>query len=106
MLLVLLGLAPSLLPAVVIFFLMGVANVVFVVPNITLSQEVTPPEIRARVVGARIALLNLTWLPIILISGALADVVDAGALITLAGVFTLATVAFAARFVPSVSEVA
>jgi len=105
-LLILLGLAPSLLPAMVIFFLMGVANVVFVVPNITLSQEVTPPELRARVFGARIALLNLSWLPIILVSGALADRVDAGILIGVAGGVTLATAVFAARFLPAVSEVA
>ena len=105
-LLILLGLAPSLLPAMVIFFLMGVANVIFVVPNITLSQEVTPPELRARVFGARIALLNLSWLPIIVISGALADRVDAGVLIGAAGAVTLATALFAARFVPAVSEVA
>ena len=105
-LLILLGLAPSLLPAMVIFVLMGVANVIFVVPNITLSQEVTPPELRARVFGARIALLNLSWLPIIVISGALADRVDAGLLIAIAGVVTLATALFAARFVPAVSEVA
>jgi len=105
-LLILLGLAPSLLPAMVIFFLMGVANVIFVVPNITLSQEVTPPELRARVFGARIALLNLSWLPIIVISGALADRVDAGVLIGVAGAVTLVTALFAARFVPAVSEVA
>jgi MFS family permease len=105
-LLILLGLAPSLLPAMVIFFLMGVANVIFVVPNITLSQEMTPPELRARVFGARIALLNLSWLPIIVISGALADRVDAALLIAVAGIVTLATALFAARFVPAVSEVA
>ena len=105
-LLILLGLAPSLLPAMVIFFLMGVANVVFVVPNITISQEVTPPELRARVFGTRIALLNLSWLPIIVVSGALADRVDAGLLIGIAGAVTLATALFTARFVPSVSKVA
>ena len=105
-LLILLGLAPSLLPAMVIFFLMGVANVIFVVPNITLSQEVTPPELRARVFGARYALLNLSWLPIIVVSGALADRVDAGILIGVAGAVTLVTALFAARFLPAVSEVA
>jgi MFS family permease len=105
-LLIMLGLAPSLLPAMVIFFLMGVANVVFVVPNITISQEVTPPELRARVFGARIALLNLSWLPVILVSGALADRIDAGVLIGIAGAVTLATAVLAARFVPAVSEVA
>lgn len=104
-LLILLGLAPSLLPAMVIFFLMGVANVIFVVPNITISQEVTPPELRARVFGARIALLNLSWLPIIVIAGLLADRVDAGLLIALAGAVTLGTALFAARFVPAVSQV-
>lgn len=104
-LLVFLGFAPSLLPALVIFFLMGVANVIFVVPNITISQEVTPPELRARVFGARIALLNLSWLPIIVISGLLADRLDAGLLIGIAGGITLATALFAARFVPSVSQV-
>ena len=105
-LLILLGLAPSLLPAMVLFFLMGVANVIFVVPNITISQEVTPPQLRARVFGARIALLNLTWLPIILVSGALADRIDSGILIAIAGGVTLLTALFAARFVPAVSEVA
>lgn len=105
-LLILLGLAPSLLPAMLIFFLMGVANVIFVVPNITISQEVTPPQLRARVFGARIALLNLTWLPIILVSGALADRIDSGILIGIAGAVTLGTALFAARFVPAVSEVA
>ena len=95
-----------LLPAMLIFFLMGVANVIFVVPNITISQEVTPPQLRARVFGARIALLNLTWLPIILVSGALADRIDSGILIGIAGAVTLGTALFAARFVPAVSEVA
>ena len=104
-LLMLLAVAPSVLPAMVVFFLIGSANVVFVVPNITISQEVTPPELRARVFGARIALLNLTWLPVIFVSGALADRLDAGLLIGVAGAFTLGTALFAARFVPAVSEV-
>lgn len=104
-LLIMLGLAPSLLPAMVIFFLMGVANVIFVVPNITISQEVTPPELRARVFGARIALLNLSWLPVIVASGVLADHLDTGVLIAAAGCVTLVTTLFAARFVPSVSQV-
>jgi DHA3 family macrolide efflux protein-like MFS transporter len=105
-LLILLSMTPSVLPAMVVFFLIGAANVVCVVPNITISQEVTPPELRARVFGARIALLNLTWLPIILVSGALADRVDVGLLIAIAGGVTLATALFAVRFVPAVSEVA
>ena len=104
-LLILLSLAPSVLPAMVLFFLIGAANVICVVPNITISQEVTPPELRARVFGARIALLNLSWLPVIAISGVLADRVDAGPLIAVAGAVTLGAALFAARFVPSVSQV-
>lgn len=103
-LLVLLGFAPSLLPALVIFFCIGAANIVFLVPNITISQEVTPPELRARVAGARMALLNITWLPMIAISGALADQIDAGALIAVAGALTLTTAVIGA-FAPTVRDV-
>jgi MFS family permease len=102
--LILLGLAPSILPALVLFFLMGVANIAFLVPNITISQEVTPPELRARVAGARIALLNLSWLPLVAVSGALADQVDAGVLISLAGVVTLSAAAVGA-FLPVIRDV-
>lgn len=97
-LLVMLGITPSLLPALVIFFAMGIANMLFLVPNITISQEVTPPDYRARVAGARIALLNLTWLPFIALSGALADLTDAGVLISLSGLVTLSVALIGARF--------
>jgi MFS family permease len=105
LLLILLALAPSLLPALVIFFFIGVVNVVYFVPNITISQEVTPPTLRARVFGARIALLNLSWLPVIVITGALADRIDVRLLFIAAGAITFLAALFAARFVPSVSQV-
>ena len=105
LLLILLALAPSLLPALVVFFFIGVVNVVYFVPNVTISQEVTPPDLRARVFGARIALLNLSWLPIIAISGVLADRIDVGFLFIAAGAVTLGAALFAARFVPAVSQV-
>ena len=103
-LLVLLGFGPSLLPALVLFFCLGAANIVFLVPNITISQEATPPELRARVAGARMALLNLTWLPMFAISGALGDHVDTGVLIALAGALTLTT-ALIGAFTPAVRDV-
>jgi MFS family permease len=71
--------------------LAGVLNVVFFVPNVTFAQEFTPPELRGRVFGARSALLSLTWLPIILTAGALADRFDAGFLIAIGGGLTLLT---------------
>lgn len=104
-LLILLAFVPSLLPALVIFFFLGVVNIVYFVPNVTISQEVTPPNLRARVFGARIALLNLSWLPVIVVTGALADRIDVGFLFVAAGAVTLGAALFAARFVPSVSQV-
>jgi MFS family permease len=87
--LVALSFAPSFETAVVLFALGGVVNVLFYVPNVTISQELTPPDLRARVFGARISLLNFTWLPIIVASGALADLVGVSMLIAVAGLVTL-----------------
>jgi MFS family permease len=99
-----LALAPSFELALLLFVLGGAANVVFYVPNITLSQEIAPPELRARVFGTRIALLNLSWLPVIVISGALADAVGVSSLILVAGVVTLAS-ALVGAFIPIVRDV-
>ncbi len=98
--------APSFSIALVLFALLGVTNVIYYVPTVTILQEATPQNMRARVFGARIAITNLSWLPIIFVSGALADVVGPAPLIAIAGAVTLATALFAARFVPAVSEVA
>jgi hypothetical protein len=91
--------------ALVLFAVAGVTNVLFFVSNVTISQQVTPSDLRARVFGARMALLNLTWLPIVLGAGALADVVSASVLIAVAGIFTLITAAVGA-FVPTIRDVA
>ena len=99
-----LALAPSFELALSLFVLGGAANVAFYVPNVTLSQEVAPPELRARVFAARIALLNLTWLPVIVISGALADAVGVPPLIAIAGGVTLVS-ALIGAFIPIVRDV-
>ncbi len=83
------GVAPSFAIALVLFGMAGVANVLFFIPNVTISQELAPTELRARVFGARMALLNLTWLPIVLVAGAIAEFQTAKALIAVAGGFTL-----------------
>ena len=74
------------------------------IPNVTIAQEITPPTYRARVFGARIALLNLTWLPVIFVSGALGDVIGVTPLIAIAGAVTLVT-AIAGAFIPAVRDV-
>ncbi|MGH2498601.1 MAG: MFS transporter [Candidatus Limnocylindria bacterium] len=89
---------------VVLMVLIGVTNVLFYAPNVAIAQEQTPPGLRARVFGARAALLNLTWLPFVLVGGALGDVVAVPLLIGAAGVLTLgaAAVALATRALPDV----
>ncbi len=82
----------------------GVMNVLFFVPNVTISQELTPPPLRGRVFGARISLLSLSWLPIVLLAGALADHVDVSLLIGVAGAFTI-VVALVATQIRAVAEV-
>jgi MFS family permease len=103
--LIALALAPTFEMAVVLFAIGGVVNVLFYVNNVTISQELTPPDLRARVFGARIALLNLTWLPVIVLSGAFADAVGVALLIAIAGAITLVT-ALIGAFVPIIRDVA
>ena len=104
-LIVLVALSPSFPLAVLVFVLLGATNVVFYVPTVTILQEGTEPATRARVFGARIALTNLSWLPLIFISGLLADVFNPGLLIAVAGAVTLG-VAMVGTRVRSVYEVA
>jgi MFS family permease len=99
-----LAVVPTFEIALLLFALGGVANVLFYVNNVTISQELTPPDLRARVFGTRIALLSLSWLPVIVVSGALADAVGVPLLIMVAGVVTLAS-ALVGAFVPIVRDV-
>jgi len=102
---VLISLAPTFELTLGLFVVLGVMNVVFYVPNVTILQEHTPVELSATVFGARIALLNLTWLPVILVSGALGDAVGVPLLIAAAGAITLTT-AIVGAFIPSIRDVA
>ena len=81
--------SPGFAVTLALLVLVGFANVLFFVSNVTLSQEVTPPALRARVFGARTALLHLTWLPMIVISGGLAEGVPVQAVFFAAGAFTV-----------------
>ncbi len=104
-LIVLIALSYSFPVTVALFAMLGMANVAFYVPIVTLLQENTAPETRARVFGARIALTNLSWLPLIFVGGALADIFGPGLLIGLAGLVTLAAALIGSR-VRAVFEVA
>ena len=104
--LALMGVAASSSLELLLFALLlaGIGNVLFVVPNMAIIQEATPAHLRARVFGARISLLSLSWLPIVLFAGGLADVVDVAVLIGAAGAFTV-LVALVASRVPAVADV-
>lgn len=97
--------SPDFTVSLALFALLGVANVISFVPNVTLSQEVTPPPLRARVFGSRISLLNLTWVPVILVTASVAETYSVQALLAVAGAFTVA-VAIVGSFFRSVRDVA
>ena len=97
--------APTFPVLVALLSVLGIANVAFYVPNITLLQERTEPKTRARVFGARIALVNLSWLPLIFVTGSLADIAGPSTLIAIAGTVTVATALVGLR-IPRVSQVA
>jgi MFS family permease len=103
--LIALAFAPTFEIAVVLFALGGVVNVLFYVSNVTISQELTPPNLRARVFGARIAVLNLSWLPVIIASGVSADLVGVPVLIAVAGAATLVC-ALIGALIPIIRDVA
>ncbi len=100
----LITIAPNFTVALGLFAVLGAANVLYFVPTVTIMQEATPPEIRARVFGARIALTNLSWLPLVLVSGVLGDAIGVNVLIALAGLVTVVT-AVIASFVPAIRDV-
>lgn len=85
------GLAPTFEALLIVCAVAGVTDVLYFVPNVTIAQEAAPPGARGRVFGARIALLNLTWLPMILGAGTLAEMFETRVLIAGAGALTLVT---------------
>ena len=101
---VLIALAPNFTVALALFGLLGAANVLYFVPTVTIMQEATPSNMRARVFGARIALTNLSWLPLVFVSGVLGDAIGVDVLIALAGLATVLTAAIA-WFVPVIRNV-
>ena len=90
--------------AAVFFGILGFTNVLFYVPTVTILQEGTPQELTARVFGARIALTNLSWLPIIFLGGFIADAIGVHVFLAIAGLVTFSA-AIVAAFIPAVRDV-
>jgi MFS family permease len=90
--------------AIVLFFGVGAANMVFLIPNITLFQQRTPQRLMGRVVSSRQALVFAVMAVSMGASGWLAGVlgpVDGPAWVMAGGGAISALAAFAAIFVPS-----
>lgn len=104
LLVIAIAVAPTYPLAVALFAALGFTNVLFYVPTVTILQEFTPQEMTARVFGARIALTNLSWLPLIFLGGYVGDLIGVDVLIALAGAVTLAT-ALTATLLPAIREV-
>jgi MFS family permease len=101
---VLIALSPTYAVALSLFVVLGFTNVLFFVPNVTIMQEGTPPNMTARVFGARIALTNLSWLPIIFLGGVIGDAIGVDRFLAFAGLVTLAA-ALTAAFIPAIRDV-
>jgi len=86
--------------AIGIFFLTGVANMVFLIPNITLFQERTPQRLMGRVVSTRQALVFGMMALSMGVSGWLAGLIGPAPVLVIAGLICAAAGA-AGLFVPA-----
>ena len=98
------ALSPNFATAAILFVILGLTNVLFYVPTVTILQEGTPQDMTARVFGARIALTNLSWLPIIFLGGIIGDAIGVDVFLAIAGGVTLVT-AIVASFLPVIRDV-
>ena len=101
---ILIALAPNYSIAAGLFAVLGFTNVLFYVPTVTILQEATPQERIASVFGARIAITNLSWLPIIFLGGLIGDAIGVDVFLAIAGAVTLVT-AIVASFIPVIRDV-
>lgn len=87
---ILAGLVTDPVWAILLFFLAGVANMAFVIPNITLFQERTPQALFARVVTSRQALVFGVMAAAMAVSGILAGIIGADRTLMLGGAVAVA----------------
>lgn len=91
--------------AIALFFLAGAANMVFLIPNITLFQQRTPQQMMARVVSSRQAIVYAVMAASMAGAGWLAEALgpaDGPAIVLGIGGAVCAAAAGVAVFVPSV----
>ena len=100
---IVLGLTSNALVAVVAAVVIGVFNLVYIIPSQTLFAERTPTGLMGRVVAIRSSIVMGALTGAMAVSSGLADYVDAGLLIAATGVLTVAAAAIAA-WLPAVRD--
>jgi MFS family permease len=85
------GLVTDVLAAIGIFFVVGLANMLFIIPTITLFQQRTPGRLMGRVVSSRQALVFGAIAASMAISGILADAIGPGMVLVAFGAICAAT---------------
>ena len=86
-----------------LLFGVGVANMAFIIPSQTLFQERTPPELMARVVSLRFAIVFGVMTIATAALGLVANVTGVGPVVALAGVISIVA-GVAGYFVPAVRD--
>ncbi len=89
LLVILVGFIPTLPVMLGLMFGIGVANMAFVIPSQTLFQERTPPELMARVVSFRFALVFGGMTIATTFAGLVANVTGVGPVIVVAGLISV-----------------
>jgi MFS family permease len=84
------GLTDDLFLALGLYFIIGIANVVYLVANVTLFQERTPQTLMGRVIATRQALVFGVIAVSMVVTGGLADLVGAAPVLIGAGVLSAA----------------
>ena len=99
----LVGFIPPLPIMLALMFGIGVANMAFVIPSQTLFQERTPPELMARVVSLRFAIVFGVMTIATAALGLVANVTGVGPVVALAGLIAIVA-GVAGYFVPAVRD--
>ncbi|MFV2065040.1 MAG: MFS transporter, partial [Chloroflexota bacterium] len=86
---ILLGLTSNVMMAIGAAVVIGIFNLVYVIPSQTLFAERTPANLMGRVIAIRSSIVMGALTGAMAVSGGLADYVDAGAIIAATGVLTV-----------------
>jgi len=100
---VVLGLTSNEVLAVGAAIVIGIFNLVYVIPSQTLFAERTPPGLMGRVIAIRSSIVMGALTGAMAVSSALADHVDAGTIIAVTGLLTVAA-ALVASALPAVRD--